>query len=279
MAAAGALGLIAGRGRFPLEVARALRRRGERVAAVAFRNETDPALEAEVDALEWVYLGELGRLVETLRAAGARDAVMAGKIPKVRLYGDLGALRPDPRALALLARLADRRDDTILRAIAGELEAEGIRLRPQPEMAPDLFAGPGPLGHRALSAAEAADVAFGWPIAKALGGLDIGQTVAVRERAVLAVEAIEGTDATIARAGTLASGGIVVVKVAKPDQDLRFDMPAIGLDTLKALREARAAVLAFEAGRTVVLDRAELAREADAQGIAVVGVAPEGPQA
>jgi len=277
--AAGALGLIAGRGRFPLEVARALRRRGERVAAVAFKNETDPALEAEVDALEWVYLGELGRLVEGLRGAGAREAVMAGKIPKVRLYGDLGALRPDPRALALLARLADRKDDTILRAIAAELEAEGVRLRTQPEVAPELFAGPGPLGSRRPSAAEAADVAFAWPIAKALGGLDIGQTVAVRDRAVLAVEAIEGTDAAIARAGAMASGGIVVVKVAKPDQDLRFDMPAIGLDTLKALREARAAVLAFEAGRTVVLDREELAREADALGIAVVGVAPEGPTA
>jgi DUF1009 family protein len=273
-----ALGLIAGRGRFPLEVARALRRRGTRVAAVALRGETDPELEAEVDSFEWVYLGELGRLVEGLRAAGASEAVMAGKVPKTRLYGDLGSLRPDGRALALLARLADRKDDTILRAIAGELEAEGIRLRAQAEVAPDLFAGPGPLGRRQPTAAQLADVAFAWPIAKALGGLDIGQTVVVRERAVLAVEAIEGTDATIARAGALApGGGITVVKVAKPDQDPRFDMPAIGLDTLKALREAKAGVLAFEAGRTVVLDRLELAREADALGIAVVGVPPEGP--
>jgi DUF1009 family protein len=271
------LGLIAGRGRFPLEVARALRRRGARVVAVAFRNESDPALESEVDTLEWVHLGELGRLVDTLRGAGARQAVMAGKIPKVRLYGDLGPLRPDPRALALLARLRDRKDDTILRAIAAELEGEGVALCAQPDVAPDLFAGPGPVGSRRLSAAEAADVAFAWPIAKALGGLDIGQTVVVRDRAVLAVEAIEGTDAAIARGGALASGGVVVVKVAKPDQDLRFDMPAIGMDTLKALREARATVLAFEAGRTVVLDRDELAREADALGIAVIGVPPEGP--
>jgi hypothetical protein len=273
------LGLIAGRGRFPLDVARAVRRRGERVAAVAFRGETDPGLEPEVESVVWVHLGELGRLLESLRAAGAREAVMAGKIPKTRLYGDLGALRPDGRAISLLARLRDRKDDTILRAIADELQAEGIRLRTQPEVAPELFAGPGPLGRLEPSAEQRADVAFAWPIAKELGRLDIGQTVAVRDRAVLAVEAIEGTDAAIARAGALApSGGIVVVKVAKPDQDARFDMPAIGLDTLKALVEAKAAALAFEAGRTVVLDRDELAREADAQGIAVVGVAPEGPR-
>jgi hypothetical protein len=146
-------------------------------------------------------------------------------------------------------------------------------------VAPELFAGPGPLGRLEPTVEQRGDIEFAWPIAKELGRLDIGQTVAVRDRAVLAVEAIEGTDATIARAGALApSGGIVVVKVAKPDQDARFDMPAIGLDTLKALVEAKAAVLAFEAGRTVVLDRAELAREADAQGIAVVGVAPEGPR-
>jgi hypothetical protein len=272
------LGLIAGRGRFPLDVVRAARRRGERVVAVGFAGEADPELAREAESFVWVHLGELDRLIESLRSMGAAEVVMAGKVPKTHLYGDRGALRPDARALAVLARLPDLRDDTILGAIAAELEVEGIRLRSQPEAVPELFAGPGPLGRLEPAAAQRADVAFGWPVAKAIGALDLGQTVVVRNRAVLAVEAIEGTDACIARAGALApGGGLVVVKVAKPKQDPRFDMPAIGLDTLKALVAAGGSTLAFEAGRTVVLDRDALAREADAHGIAVLGIPAEGP--
>lgn len=272
------LGLIAGRGRFPLHVARAARARGERVVAVGFHGETDPGLEAAVDRLERIHLGELGRLIELLGGAGVERTVMAGKVPKTHLYDDPAALRPDARALALLARLPDRRDDTLLGAIADELAEEGLPLCPQPEVAPELFPGPGPLGRCVPTASQWADIAFGWPIARALGGLDVGQTVVVQERAVLAVEAIEGTDAAIARAGGLApGGGSVAVKVAKPAQDPRFDMPALGLGTAKALVAARAGALAFEAGRTVVLDREALAREADAHRIAVVGVPPTGP--
>jgi DUF1009 family protein len=271
------LGLIAGRGRLPLEVLRSARARGERVVVVGIRGEADLALARETDACTWIHLGELERLIESLRAEGVSEAVMAGKVPKTRLY-DPETLRLDARALAVLGRLADRRDDTILGALAGELESEGIRLRPQPEAVPELFAGLGPVGGVAPSEAQRADIAFGWPVARTLGGLDIGQTVVVRQRAVIAVEAIEGTDAAIARAGALApEGDLVVVKVAKPDQDPRFDMPALGIDTLKALVAARAGALAFEAGRTVVLDREQLAREADAHGIAIFGVGPEGP--
>jgi len=267
------LGLIAGRGRFPLEVARAARARGESVVGVGFHGETDAALDCTR-----VHLGELGRLIEVLQQAGVRRAVMAGKVPKVHLYGDLESLRPDARALALLARLEDRSDDTILAAIADELATEGIELQDQSQAAPELFAPAGPLGARRPSVPVEADIAFAWPIAKALGGVDVGQTVVVRDRAVLAVEAIEGTDAAIARGAALApGGGCVVVKVAKPGQDPRFDMPAIGLDTLAVLAEVKAAALAFEAGRTAVLDREELAREADARGIAVVGIPPDGP--
>lgn len=270
------LGLIAGRGRFPLDVARAARRRGERVVAVGFHGETDAALEREADAFTWVRLGELERLIQGLRAGGVRDAVMAGKVPKTRLYADPESLRPDARALRMLAGLADRKDDTLLSALAGELASDGIRLRPQPEVAPELFAGAGPLGRTAPTGAQRADIAFAWPIAKALGDLDVGQTVVVRDGAVLALEAIEGTDAAIARGAALAPGrGVVVVKVAKPRQDPRFDMPAIGLETLKVLGAGGA--LAFEAGSTVVLDRDELAREADARGIPVVGIPAGGP--
>ena len=267
------LGLVAGRGRFPLDVARAARARGEGVVAVGFHGETDPALEELVERMSWVHLGELERLIGAL--AGVERAVMVGKVPKTRLYDDPASLRPDARALSLLGRLADRKDDSILGALADELASEGIDLRPQPEVAPELFAGPGVLGSIAPSPEQEADIAFGWPIAKTLGGLDVGQTVVVHRGAVLALEAIEGTDAAVARAGSLAPGGdLVVVKVAKPEQDPRFDMPAIGLDTLKVLVAAHVGALAFEAHRTVVLDREDLAREADARGIAVVGVAP-----
>jgi DUF1009 family protein len=273
---AGPLALIAGRGRLPLEVARAARRGGRRVQAIGFSGETEPALEAEVERLTWLHLGELGALLRTLREAGAREAVMAGKVPKTHLYGDLSRLRPDATALALLARLRDRKDDSILGALARFLEEEGIHLGPQAALVPDLVAGEGVLGRVTPTPAQRADVAFGWPLAKAIGGLDVGQTVVVRDRAVLAVEAIEGTDEAIRRGGLLGGPGACVVKVAKPGQDPRFDLPAVGADTLDVMCEVQAAVLAVEAGVTLVLDRERLLAAADAAGIAVLGVAPEG---
>jgi DUF1009 family protein len=266
------LGLIAGRGRLPGELARAARRRGRRVLAVAFEGETDPGLAADVDRLVRLHLGELGALLDVLREAGASEAVLAGKIAKTHMYGDLRALRADARALALLSRLGDRRDDAILGALADTLEAEGIRLLPQAELVPELLAPEGPLGRVLPGAEQRRDVAFGWQIAKAMGGLDIGQTVVVRDRAVLAVEAIEGTDAAIRRGGQLGRAGACVVKVAKPKQDPRFDLPAVGSDTLDALLEARATVLAVEAGATLVLDREALVARADAAGVALLGV-------
>jgi DUF1009 family protein len=271
------LGLLAGQGTFPVEVTREARRRGERVVTVGIRGLADPALEVESDLFEWVHLGQLQRLCDLFAEQGVTRAVVAGKIPKTHLY-DPAALHLDPRAVEALRRLADRKDDSIQGALAAELEREGVVLVAQPDAAPGLFAGAGPLGSVVPSEAQWGDAAFGWAVARALGAHDIGQSVVVRDRAVVAVEAIEGTDATIARAGELApGGGLVVVKVTKPGQDPRFDMPAIGLDTLKALAAGGAGALFFEAGRTVVLDREALAREADAQGVAVVGVPPEGP--
>jgi DUF1009 family protein len=267
------LGLIAGQGAFPLAVARSARRAGRRVACVAFRDRTDPRIEEEVAQVIWIHPGEVAVGVAAFRAAGVRDAVMAGKVPKADLLRDPGALRLDDRAADLMGQVDDRGDDTLLGKVADFLETIGIRLLPQEALVPELLAGEGPLGKAQPTPRNEADIAFGLPIAKKLGEFDIGQTVVVKDRAVLAVEAIEGTDATLRRAGALAPGG-VAVKVAKPRQDPRFDMPAIGLRTAEALIEARIEVLAFEAGATFVLEREELVRVADAHDIAIVGVDP-----
>jgi DUF1009 family protein len=267
------LGLIAGQGAFPLEIARSARRAGRRVACVAFPERTDPRIEAEVGEVTWIHPGEVAAGIAAFRAAGVRDAVMAGKVAKADLLRDPESLRLDGHAENLMEQLADRRDDTILSKTADLLESVGIHLLPQWELVPELLAGEGPLGKVQPTLEQESDIAFGLPIAKRMGELDIGQTVVVKGRAVLAVEAIEGTDAALRRAGALAPGG-VAVKVAKPDQDQRFDMPAIGRRTAEMLVEARIAVLAFEAGSTLVLERDALVREVDAHGIAVVGVDP-----
>lgn len=266
------VGLIAGEGVFPLEVARGVREAGRPVVAVALRELTNEALVGEVDALTWLWLGELERLVGVLGEAGVRDVVMAGKVPKTFLWTHRQAVRPDARARRALATLADRADDSLLGAVARALEEEGFHLRGQLELAPQLRAAEGVLGRVAPTPEQLRDVAFAWPVAKALGALDVGQTVVVQGRAVLALEAVEGTDAAIRRGCALGEPGACVVKVAKPTQDPRFDVPTVGPTTVRALAEGGAAVLAVEAERTVVLERERLVREADAAGIAVVGV-------
>lgn len=270
------VGLIAGLGRFPLELATAARRGGHRLAAVAFEGLADPGLAARVDVCETLPLGQIARLLEVLRREGVRQVVLAGKVPKRVLFEAGGRLDPDARALALLRALRDRKDDSILLAVAELLEVEGFELLGQAELAPELLAAEGPLGAVVATDAQRADVAFAWPIAKALGAVDVGQTVVVEGGAVLALEAIEGTDEAIRRGCALGGGGACVVKVAKPGQDPRFDVPAVGLGTLRALREGGAAVLAVEAGATLVLEREALVAEADAAGIALLGVAAGG---
>jgi len=271
------LGLIAGDGRLPAEIARAARDRGSRVLAVAFRGLSDPNLASQVDALHWLHLGEVEKLLAIFAEADVRDLVMAGKVSKEHLYRDRAVLRPDRRALEILAALPDQGDDAVLGALATALEAEGLALHSQAELAPGLVAGPGVLGACSPSASQRADISFGWPIAKAIGALHIGQTVVVEQGSVLAVEALEGTDAAIRRGGRLGTGGACVVKVARPGQDLRFDLPAIGLGTLAAMVEAKVSALAFEAGSSLILDREELVRRADEQQIALVGFAAGGP--
>lgn len=265
------LGLIAGQGAFPLDVARAARRAGRRVACVAFEGKTDPGIEAEVERITWIHPGEVAVGIAAFLDAGVRALVMAGKVPKLELLANPDGLRLDAQASEALGELDDRKDDSILGKAAEILDKLGIELLPQWALVPEVLAGEGALGALEPSAAQRADIDFGLPIARALGGLDIGQTVIVKDRAVVAVEAIEGTDAAIRRAGELASGACVI-KVAKPDQDPRFDVPAIGLETVRSAAAAKVAVIAFEAGATVVLEREALVAEADACGIAVVGV-------
>lgn len=269
------LGLIAGAGALPVEVARAARSRGCRVLAAGLRGVTDPGLVDEVDEVFWLEWGQLGALFARFSEAGVRDVTLAGKIAKTHLYGS-NPIALDEVATALLEGLRDRGDASILAALADSLTARGMVLRPQAEWLPELLPGEGPLGCTCPTPEQTRDIEYGWSIARELARNDVGQCVVVKDRAVLAVEAIEGTDAAIRRAGELAGGGACVVKVAGPNQDPRFDLPAVGLDTLKAMVDARAGVLAFEAGRTLVLERAALVEGADSRGIAIVGVHPVG---
>jgi hypothetical protein len=268
------LGLIAGQGVFPLEVARTAQRRGVRVACVALRNQTRPEIEGAVESITWIYPGEVGAGLAAFRAAGVREVVMAGKVTKSDLFENPDALRLDAKAAGLMSEITDRKDDTILGKLADFLETLGLRILPQYALTPELLVEEGVLTATRPSEAQRADIAFGFPIAKTIGALDIGQTVVVKDRAVLAVEAIEGTDAAIRRAGAIARGACVV-KVAKPGQDPRFDVPTIGPGTVAVLAEANVAVLAIEAGATVVLERDAVVRAADRHGIAIVAVAPE----
>jgi DUF1009 family protein len=272
-----ALGLLAGGGGLPAALARAARRRGQRVHAAGFPDLTDTGLADHVDRLSWHPLGAISELLAEWREAGIRSAMMAGKVPKTLLVRDGESLALDATAREAISKLVDRRDDSILLAVVGLLEANGITLRPQAELVPELLAGRGVLGQVEATPEQLSDIAFGWPVAKAISGLDIGQSVVVSGRAVLAIEAIEGTDEAIRRGAELGGPGACVVKVAKPDQDPRFDLPAIGLETLRVLVEVGAGALAVEAGRTLLLDLAELTELADRHGIALIGVPPEGP--
>ena len=263
------IGLIAGSGRFPVLFAETARRRGVEVVAVAHRGETDPELERVVAAITWIHPGELEAMIQALKAAGARRTVMVGGIAKPRLFQDF---RPDARALALIARLGQLRDDLVLRAVAAELESEGIAVVESTLYLQEIVPAAGVLGARAPTPGEWQDIRFGFRAAKVIGQFDIGQSVVVRSGAIIAVEGIEGTDATVRRAGQLGNGDIVLVKVCKPTQDTRFDLPAVGPQTVAALAEVRGRALAIEAGRTITLDRKEMIARADAAGIAVVAV-------
>jgi DUF1009 family protein len=267
------LGLIAGNGKFPLLFAEEAKREGYFVSVVAHRGETEPAIEKLADQTAWVYVGQLGKIIDVFRRAGVTQAVMAGGIRKAKL---LSNFRPDLRGARFLAKLKSREDDALLRGIADELAAEGIQIVESTLCLPDIIAMPGVLTKRAPRKSEWEDIKLGLRAAKEIGRLGIGQTVVVKNRIVVAVEAVDGTDAAILRGGALAKSGCVVVKVSKPGQDLRFDVPAAGVETIKNIHAVKGAVLALEAGKTILLEKDELLRQADALGIAVVGVSEQG---
>ncbi len=263
------IGIIAGSGQFPLLIARAAREAGYRVVVAAHVEETRPEIESESDDVHWVKLGQLGKIIKVFRDAGVTDAIMAGGITKTRLYSKA---MPDLKGLSLLARLSEMRDDGILRAVSSVLETEGITVRASTLFLPNLAAKAGIYTRRKPNGRQRDDVEFGLRIAKEIGKLDIGQTVVVRRGAVLALEAMEGTDECILRGGMLGREDVVVVKVSKPSQDLRFDMPAVGLQTIETMRRAKASVLAVEAGRTLFFDVRDSVALADENDMVVMGV-------
>jgi hypothetical protein len=242
------------------------------VVAVAHRNETDPALAERVDALTWVKLGQIGHILAALKAGGATCTVMLGAITKRRFFQDAML---DATGLRLLSRVAIRSDDNLLRAMARFLEEEGVPITDPTPFLSDRLAPEGVLGRHRPTPEELEDARYGMELARGIGRLDLGQTVVVKDRVALAVEALEGTDACIRRGGELAkSGGFVVAKAVKPGQDRRFDLPAVGPDTVEVLEEAGGRVLAVEAGATLVMDLERMVERADRAKIALLGVKP-----
>jgi DUF1009 family protein len=263
------IGVLAGWGSFPTAVVTAIRRQGMSVVGLGIHDHTDPRLAELCDHFAWIGLGGIGRAIRKFRHWGVRRAVLAGKVNKVTFYQPMWWVRhrPDWTGLRTYYRQfltggRDRKDDTLLATLVEAFARGGICMEPATDFAPELLVRPGAVAGRGLAPKQLRDVEFGWQMAKRLGAIDVGQTVCVKDQAVLAVEAIEGTDACIRRAGDLCrQGGFTVVKVAKPQQDMRFDVPTVGVGTLEAIASAGGRVLAVEADRTILLD-AHLFREA-----------------
>ena len=263
------IGIIAGGGQFPLLFAKAAQNQGLEVYAAAHKGETDEALTDHVERLQWVKLGQLGKIIDFFKQEGVKKTVFVGSITKTNIFRDV---RPDLKGLGLWNKIGIKQDDAILRAVADSLEKDGIEVVASTGYVAELLFPKGILSRKKLSKDQKADITFGWEIARSLGTLDIGQCVVVRNQTVLALEAIEGTDAAIRRGGTLGKEKAVVVKLRKPNQDLRFDLPAIGEKTIESMKEVNAAVLAVEAGYALFFDRESVIRAADAAGIIIVGV-------
>lgn len=272
------VGLIAGEGEFPKLVLRGAKRAGLRVVVVGLRDCYDEEVRREADVFYEAGIARLGRWIRVLRREGVAKAVMAGRVRKVRMlelprWRQWLAYLPDWASIKVwFFRAKDRRNDTLLGAVADEMSARGVDLIDSTEYCKESMAEAGTLTRRTLTTAQEADAELGWRIAKELGRLDIGQAVAVKDKDIIAVEAIEGTDAMIARAGSLCkSGGWILVKTAKPNQDMRFDVPTIGLNTIENLKKAGAAGVVIEAGLTLLLDRQRTIEKADSLGVAIVG--------
>jgi DUF1009 family protein len=270
------LGLIAGNGRFPFLVLDAARGAGYTVTIVAIKEEAfpdlaDAATRPPEAAIHWLSLGQLGKCISVLKGAGISEALMAGQVKHTKLFSDI---IPDMTLVGVLMRLKARNTDALIAGVADVLRENGITLLDSTAFLSPLLAGAGVLTKRKPTGDEQADLEFGYRVADTIAGLDIGQTIAVKSGAVVAVEAMEGTDAVIARAGHLAGRGVRIVKVAKPNQDMRFDVPVVGVSTIDAMVSAGATLLSVDAGKTLMIDGSAIIRAADEAGIAIVGRSP-----
>ncbi len=266
------IGLIAGSGQFPIIFAKKARKKGYEVVAAAYVNEASKELDDAVDVIEWLYLGQVKKLIKFFKKNNVTEAVMLGAIQKTRVLTDV---KPDIKAITLIAGMMHTHDDGILRKFAEVLEGEGVKIKSSTFLLPELLAEPGCWTRRKPSKSEAADIEIGYRAAKQIGKLDIGQCVVVGAGSVLAVEAIDGTDATILRGGMLGKGEAVVVKAIKPDQDSRFDVPATGAGTIEIMKEAGATALAIEANKTIVFDKKEMIDAANRYSISIVAFEKE----
>ncbi|MEE9234390.1 MAG: UDP-2,3-diacylglucosamine diphosphatase LpxI [Candidatus Acidoferrales bacterium] len=265
--------LIAGNGQFPLLVLGEARKQGADMFVVAIREETFPEIEQLGAKVHWVSLGELQKALGILRQEGARKVVLAGQVKHNQIFSDIP---PDPVMAQLLKQLPQKSTDALIGSIAAALEALGLEVVDSTSFLSSLLAAPGPLSARAPDAEESADIAYGRHIGREIARLDLGQTVVVSQRACVAIEAMEGTDATIERAAHLAHGRrLAVIKVSKPSQDMRFDVPVVGLATLEVMKRANGTALALDAGRTLIFDREKFTRRADEYGITVVAFKPD----
>ena len=275
------LGLIAGNGRFPFLVLEAARTQGHDVTIVAAKEETFPELNDAAgrhgSAIHWISLGQLGKCISVMKDAGVTHAVMAGQVKHTKIFA--GGIIPDLTFMSVLSKLRSKNTDGLIGAVAQVLHDKGIELIDSTSLLQPLLARAGVLTRRAPTAEEQQDFEFGYRMADTIAALDIGQTIAVKHKAVVAVEAMEGTDEVIGRAGHLAGPGVVIVKVAKPHQDMRFDVPVVGVATIQVMRVAGASALSVDAGRTLVIDGDAVFAAADDAGIAIVGreQGPNGP--
>lgn len=264
----GVIGIVAGNGSFPLRFAQEAKRNGHKVVAVCHIDETDPAIEELVDECVWVKLGELGKLIAAFKRMGADEVAFAGGIDRVQHFGDI---KLDARGAALIMRVRSTKDDVVMRGMADELEKEGMPVFSCTRFLTDCMATEGIMSKAKPNATEKTDIEVGTAAIAAMTGQDIGQVVIVREGVIVAVEAVEGTNRCILRGGELGSSGTVVVKFAKPNQDMRFDVPTVGVVTIEAMIEAKARVLAIEAGRTLIIDKEEMLSLANRHKIVVLG--------
>lgn len=263
------IGIIAGNGQFPLLFLKAAKAKGYKVFVVALCQEADPSIEHHADGILWLHLGQVKKLLRFFRDHGVTDTVMVGGVKKTRIFSDI---KPDLKAVMLLASLKHTHDDGLLGACAAFLEKEGIRVQSSTFLLPGILAGAGCWTRKKPGKAHLADIQAGFRLAKEIGRLDIGQCIVMGGGSVLAVEAIDGTDATIRRGAMLGKGDAVVIKVSKPNQDMRFDVPAVGLKTLETMHETGASVLVIEADKAVVFDKKEMIAYADQHNMVIVAL-------